>query len=426
MKILPFVFKDLMRRPGQLFVLLAGIAFAAAAAFILFSLRFGIEQSLYESAARKNPLSEITVYGKSSPLFNIFGQSQKVLNDEVMAEISKMPEVTQVSKHMIYSNLASIQIEIAGQPLQTDSLIFGTERKAITSDLPRDATWTADLEKNSVDSPIPVLISRKLIDLYNLSLAPSAGLPELSEDTFRGKSIKILPGYSSFFPTLGKPAKTWEGKIVGFSDRVDLVGITIPLQTVEALSAADGNTTRTYNKLFVTLNSAQNVEKVSAQLESQGMHVTSLQKEFKEIGKSLQLIQIIVFILSSIILAGAVILIGNSFWAILSVRSKEIGIMRAIGASRKTLSLIYFIEVGIMGFAGGILGTLIGLVSNAIFQKLIAKQISLYSISVESIFKPEIPFIFILLIGSVLLSLVAAAIPIFRILKKEPKTLFAK
>jgi putative ABC transport system permease protein len=125
-------------------------------------------------------------------------------------------------------------------------------------------------------------------------------------------------------------------------------------------------------------------------------------------------------------LAGAVILIGNSFWAILSVRSKEIGIMRAIGASRKTLSLIYFIEVGIMGFAGGILGTLIGLVSNAIFQKLIAKQISLYSISVESIFKPEIPFIFILLIGSVLLSLVAAAIPIFRILKKEPKTLFAK
>ncbi|MEK9133185.1 MAG: FtsX-like permease family protein [Patescibacteria group bacterium] len=422
MRLIYFSLKDIARRPTENILVLVGISFAVAAIFILSSLRLGITNTLYESAVKKNPLSQITIRSGGSSFLKLLESKQKTLGESDIEEIKKNPAVRIIAPHMLYQNLASVELELMDQTLQTDSLIFGISKETIEDDLPAGIAW----KDPSDGSPVPVLISRKLIDFYNFSLASSAGLPQLDEDSFKDKTIKILPGYSSFFSANGEIKKVLEGRIVGFSDKVDLIGATIPIETVEILNAEEGRAQKSFNKLFVTLDSPASVDLVTQELEEKGYRVTSLQREFKEVSRSLKYVEIIIFVLSGIILVSSILLIGNSIWMTLLRRTKELGIMRAIGATRGSLYLIFFIEAVITGFIGGIIGTLIGKASTFIFQKLLANQITLASVSIEDLFASTWSFSGWLLLVSVALSILASGIPIFIICKKEPRMLFIK
>jgi putative ABC transport system permease protein len=420
MRLLSFAWKDLTRRTQELWLVIIGVSFAVCAVFILFALRFGIEQTLFETQEKKNPLSEITVYSSSGTFLKLLGASQqKTLDPQTLQTFEKIPHVQRALPHMIYQNLASVEIEILGQTLQTDTLIFGMPREVIENDLPANEPWT-DAEI------IPILVSRKLIDFYNLSLASGAGLPNLSEEMFKGKDIKIYPGYSSFFANREKPKDVRLGRVVGFSDRVDLVGITIPLDTLHKLNAQEGITAQSYNKVFLTLDSSRNVDVVSLQLENEGYRVTSLQKEFQEVSRSLKYIEIILFILSVIIIAIALLLIGNTFWTQLLKRHSELGIMRAIGATRWTLVSIFFLEAIGIGLIGAVIGIGLGKIFTLIFQKLLAQNFSLASISIEGIFRSSPILMLILLILTPLFTTLASAPPIIKTLQKSPKSLFIK
>lgn len=417
MKSMDFIWKDVTSRRGEFLLLLTGIAFGIGGIFILFSLRLGIEQTLFEAAARKNPLSEITVYGESGTLLKFLGAGkQKILSPETLKTFKQMPEVKSVSPHLVYQNLASVELEILGQVLQTDSLVFGMEWALIEEEL--------GIKNNN--TPIPVIISKKLIDLYNLSLAPGAGLPALSEETFKGKDIKILPGYSSFFPNRSEPKKVLQGRIVGFSDRVDLIGVTVPIDVVRKLNREDGIAEETYNKVFVSLDSPRSVEGMTKKLESEGYRVTSLQKEFKEVGRSIQYVEIILFILSGIILATSILLIGNSFWSQLSRRTSELGILRAIGATKGKLMTLFIIEAAFTGIIGGALGLLLGIGAIQIFQRILGKTLYLASISLETIFSLSPLLLVNLLIASPVLSVMASLIPIIKTFNQPPRMLFVK
>lgn len=406
-----------MRRRGELSLKLLGIAFAVAATFILFSLKFGIEQSLFEAAERKNPLSQITIYGESGTLLKFLGAGkQKILNPETLETFKQMPEVKSVSPHLVYQNLASVELEILGQVLQTDSLVFGMEWALIEEEL--------GIKNN--DTPIPVIISKKLIDLYNLSLAPGAGLPALSEETFKGKNIKILPGYSSFFPNRNEAKKILQGRVVGFSDRVDLIGVTVPIDVVQKLNKEENLGKETYNKAFLTLDSPRSVESVTKKLESEGYRVTSLQKEFKEVGRSIQYVEIILFILSGIILATSLLLIGNSFWSQLSRRTSELGILRAIGATKGKLTNLFIIEAAFAGFIGGAFGILLGIGAIQIFQRILGKTFYLASVPLETIFFFSPLLLVSLIIASPILSVIASLIPIIKTFNQPPRMLFVK
>lgn len=416
-----FVWKDTSRRSSELILVLIGIAFGIAAIFILFSLRSGIENALFEAAQRKNPLSEITVYGASGSFLKVLGVgNQQVIDDETIKKFEQIPAVRSVATHTVYQNLASVEVEVFDQIMQTDSLIFGISRDAIDEELPKNEKWNASA------SPVPVLISRKLLDFYNLSLGPSANLPPLNEDAFKSRTIKIMPGYSSFFPNRGQPKKIIEGQVVGFSNRVDLIGVTLPIDAVRELNTEEGISKENYNKVFLTLDSPRSVDAVSKQIEANGYRVSSLQKEFKEIDKSLQYVELILFILSGTILAISVLLIGNGFWHSLSRRGKEFGILRAIGATRRFLTAAFITEAAFIGLIGGGIGLAFGKAATLILQNLLNKNFSLSSISIDSLFPSPLSAIIYLLLFSATLSILASLPPILKTFRQSPRSLFVK
>lgn len=72
------------------------------------------------------------------------------------------------------------------------------------------------------------------------------------------------------------------------------------------------------------------------------------------------ILQIAVFAFASIaVLVGAVGIMNSMFTSVWE-RTKEIGILKAVGAKRKNIVSIFLIEAGIIGLVGGIIGIILG------------------------------------------------------------------
>lgn len=87
-------------------------------------------------------------------------------------------------------------------------------------------------------------------------------------------------------------------------------------------------------------------------------------------GNILGIIQMVIFAFASIAIIVGGIGITNSMFTSVRERTKEIGIMKAIGAKNSAILLIFLFEAGIVGLIGGIGGTLLG--------SLLAKGIEFY------------------------------------------------
>jgi putative ABC transport system permease protein len=86
-------------------------------------------------------------------------------------------------------------------------------------------------------------------------------------------------------------------------------------------------------------------------------------------GSILAVIQFVIMAFASIAIIVGGIGIMNSMFTSVRERTREIGIMKAIGAKNSAVLSIFLFEAGIIGFSGGIGGTALG----AIMAKLIEK-----------------------------------------------------
>ena len=95
-------------------------------------------------------------------------------------------------------------------------------------------------------------------------------------------------------------------------------------------------------------------------------------------------------------------------------RTKEIGILRAIGASKKDVSRVFNAETMIIGLVSGTLGIVVTLILN-VFANLILKNI--IGINVASL---PVGGAVVLVVISVSLTLIAGLIPSKLASKKDP------
>ena len=88
--------------------------------------------------------------------------------------------------------------------------------------------------------------------------------------------------------------------------------------------------------------------------------VTSPQAAVESLNDTLFAVQLFVYIIAGISLLVGGIGIMNTMNTAVIERTKEIGIMKSIGAKNKDIFMLFFIESGFLGSAGGIIGTILG------------------------------------------------------------------
>ena len=125
---------------------------------------------------------------------------------------------------------------------------------------------------------------------------------------------------------------------------------------------------------------------------------------------------LIAFVAISLVVSS--IMIGIITYVSVLERTKEIGILRAIGASKKDISRVFNAETLIIGFTAGLIGILVTLLL------LIPINLILHSVTGIEILSAQLPIAgaFILVFISMFLTFVAGLIPSRVAAKKDPVT----
>jgi putative ABC transport system permease protein len=127
-------------------------------------------------------------------------------------------------------------------------------------------------------------------------------------------------------------------------------------------------------------------------------------------------VQLFISIIAFISIIVGSIGITNTMYTSVLERTKEIGIMKSIGAKNSTIFKIFLIESGFLGFIGGIIGVIIGIILAYSFAFL--GRISLGS----DLIKADISISIILfsILFSTIVGLIAGSIPAIQASRKNP------
>lgn len=220
-----------------------------------------------------------------------------------------------------------------------------------------------DWDVNKCRPPIPVLISPFLIEVYNSSIAKMNGLPRIN-----GFVLGRLRGFV-FVADLGRSflaRKAVTDKVryrhlvlAGVSDRATPIGITIPLPYVQRWNAelAGARAAGEFSSLAVQLRPGRGVTGVVKLVRQLGYTIEDNGAEQASLAVLLLTALFVLVSLSTLIVAAGSV--AHTFFRAISERRHELGVMRAVGASRGDIFLLLLAEAALIGLCGGVFGLLL-------------------------------------------------------------------
>jgi ABC-type antimicrobial peptide transport system permease subunit len=159
-------------------------------------------------------------------------------------------------------------------------------------------------------------------------------------------------------PTPG-PSTPGQIQVVGVSDRALLAGITIPLDTAVRINRSAGVDAETFTGVTVQARDPGAVPRIVDQIKQMGLQVDDQERRLAQnAGAAVALTTSAMALLSILICIIAAVNIAHALSAAVRAREREIGVMRAVGASRADVRNIILAEAAVVGFLGGGVGTL--------------------------------------------------------------------
>jgi hypothetical protein len=208
--------------------------------------------------------------------------------------------------------------------------------------------------------PIPVVVNRRLLELYNKVFAPQRNLPHLSESMLVGFQIPVELGRSWVASRTLPEAQQTSMQVVGFSERATLAGVSMPLAAIERINRRFGADARTYSSVLLRAQSADDVTDVAAAVKKLGLEIDETERRYAvQIGAAVELVTLALSLLAALITVLAAVNTMQTFYASVRERIREIGVLRAVGATRSDVAEVVLAEAAATGLAGGLLGLLL-------------------------------------------------------------------
>ena len=171
------------------------------------------------------------------------------------------------------------------------------------------------------------------------------------------------------------------------------------------------NTISEYNKKVADKYGAgtEDYNKYSITYSDMAKQMTSIMSQM------INTITLILTAFAGISLVVSSIMIGILTYVSVVERTKEIGILRAIGARKKDITRIFIAEAGLIGFVSGAVGVIVSLGLALPISKTIAKALKIDNFSAGLDIKSAVGLILL----SVILTLIASVIPSRMAAKKD-------
>ena len=403
-----------------------GVAVGVASLVAMLSLGVGLQQLATSRLTKSGLFDSVFV----TPKFNMRGgppgaaaQSEppRLLDEQARAEIAKLPNVIEVFPQIRFPT----EVRFAEKPYPT-----------VVAGMPQSS-----LQSGAFDGMKGNFFSSESADEAILQIEFAK---ELSTDTnsLVGKTLSIryaerqaLADGSGGFSIIPKERQL---KIIGIVETEPASGfggfgngrLLIPLGVAQSLRATQVNDLRdavrggpakpTYANLTVRAKSTSNVDAIEDSIKKMGFGAFSLLDASKSLKIFFGVFDLILGLFASLALAVATLGIVNTLVMAILERRREIGVLKALGASDGDVKTLFFFEAGVMGFLGGIGGVIFGwLIGRALnlATNIYLKRRELPSIEISTV---PVWLVFIAIVFAIVISLVAGLYPASRASKLNP------
>ncbi|NMC85587.1 MAG: ABC transporter permease [Anaerolineaceae bacterium] len=366
---------NLSRRKGRVALTAVGVVIGTAAVVVLVSLAVGLQKNATNQLWGINDLTSIEVYqgysssssgGVSVRMMGGGGGGDDGINyltPKAIQSIAAIPNVKQV----ITEDYLQTGADIVYGKLHAYGNIMGVD----TPDL-ANMGLEADQGVTTLDKGTAIIGGWVPNYFYDPKARPND--PPVTPPDLLGQSLKfVLTKYDSE----GNPTtKTLNIKIVGVlkETRGQSDGsIYMRLDDITALNEWARGTRINRNKegysmLLVKASDTQSVLDIADTINNMGFQASTPQSTVQSINSFFMVLQVIFGGVGAIALLVAAIGIANTMTMAILERTKEIGLMKAIGAKNKDIMSIFLGEAAGIGFVGGLGGVILGWGSSALLN----------------------------------------------------------
>jgi putative ABC transport system permease protein len=143
---------------------------------------------------------------------------------------------------------------------------------------------------------------------------------------------------------------------LGFSSIWDILG--------------EGKEAGTYSSIYVRVSEMDDLTPVREKIEKMGVGVFALADQLDEIKKVFLVMDSLLGAIGTIALIIAALGIINTMLMSILERTREIGVMKAVGGSENEIKFIFFVEAACIGLVGALFGLLLGWVVTRIANQV--------------------------------------------------------
>lgn len=175
-----------------------------------------------------------------------------------------------------------------------------------------------------------------------------------------------------------------------------------------------------YAKIKVECQSSSAITSVKDAITQKGFLVSSLSETIAEVNKLFGIINIVLGLFGIVTLSVSAIGMFNTMTVALMERTKEIGIMRSIGASKADIRRMFVIESTLMGLCGGVAGLILGIASGQIVNFAINMAAKYFGGKTLSLFSYPFWFLGFILLFSIVIGFATGVGPARRASVLDP------
>ncbi|TGY65558.1 ABC transporter permease [Dubosiella muris] len=393
---------NLKRRKSRTILTVLGVMIGCMSIVVMVSIGVAMDASQKKMLESMGDLRMITIYPNYDPT------SQTKLDEAALDSIKAIPGVQAASgKFEIQDYPITISTGSNGRyeamyaPLVgidfSELEGFGYELKDGTLPIPgaqKQALAGERFAYNFKDTARPD--GSNTIDYYSMLYDENGNMNEdnLPDPYFDPLNAKVdlsiaVDEQNKFKETVTVTGRLKENYMIGYETGE---GLLIDMNEMKTLwkdanrKAGKPSTTFNYSGAMVKADAIENVSDIEKQIQGLGFQTNSMESMRESMEESTRMIQMVLGGIGAVSLLVAAIGITNTMIMSITERTREIGIMKALGCFTKNIRALFLMEAGMIGLIGGVAGLALSFVLSMVMNSFANAQAPAQSFGEQVLF----------------------------------------